>query len=92
MRDFDLLLKPNWFASDIAKYYNCADATAQNIKAVTERTYGCVPIDKGKKNRAVRADDVIKIMGGVDRVTEARIYYSLVNSHKNYYELTTTTN
>ena len=74
MRNYDLLLKSNWFASDIAEFYGCSLTRANNIKAKVEELYGATPIDQNSERKTVSADNVIKVMGGTDRLTEIKIY------------------
>jgi len=73
----EVLLNPAWFASDIANYLDCSLAYANEIKSRVESEVGCVPIDRGKKQTRVSADEVIKFIGGTDRLTEAKIYLAL---------------
>lgn len=77
-RDFKKLLKSNWFASDIQEFYGISKASADYIKKRTEEAFGCVLADELKEQRAVRADDVIKVMGGQDRLTELKIWNELL--------------
>ena len=74
MRDYSVLLKSNWFASDIAAFYDISLTRATNIKARVENVYGATDIDKDSERRTVSADNVIKVMGGTDRLTEMQIY------------------
>lgn len=74
MRDYSVLLKSNWFASDIAAFYDCSLVRANNIKAKVEYLYGATDIDKDSERKTVSADNVIKVMGGTDRLTEMQIY------------------
>lgn len=74
MRNYSVLLKSNWFASDIAAFYDCSMVRANNIKAKVERYYGNTQIDEDSERKTVSADDVIKVMGGTDRLTEMQIY------------------
>lgn len=74
MRNYEVLLKSNWFASDIAEFYDCSLTRANNIKAMVEKVYGATEIDKDSERRTVSADNVIKVMGGTDRLTEMQIY------------------
>lgn len=76
-RDFKVLLKPNWFAKDIQKFLGCSLEYATQIKTLVEKKYGVVPLDELKKERAVAADNVLKVIGGIDRLTEAKIYKEL---------------
>lgn len=73
-KDYTLLLKPNWFASDIARFLGCSMDYANQIKAKVEKIYGVIPLDEFKKERSVAADNVLKVIGGTDRLTEAKIY------------------
>ncbi len=73
-RDYTRLLKSNWFANDIQAYYGISSTYADRIKTYVENEYGCVETDIGKERRAVRADDVIKSMGGKSRLEEAQIF------------------
>lgn len=79
MRNYLVLEKSNWFASDIAEYYDCSLTRANNIKAKVEELYGATEIDKQSERKTVSADNVIKVMGGVDRLTELQIYKLLKN-------------
>lgn len=73
MQNLKELLKPSWFASDIANYLDCSMAYANEIKSKVESEVGCIPLDKGKKQTRVSADAVIKFLGGIDRLTELKI-------------------
>jgi uncharacterized ubiquitin-like protein YukD len=79
MRNYLVLEKSNWFASDIAEYYDCSLTRANNIKAKVEELYGATEIDKQSERKTVSADNVIKVMGGIDRLTELQIYKLLKN-------------
>lgn len=74
MRNYAVLLKSNWFASDIAEFYDCSMVRANNIKSKVEELYGNTEIDKQSERKTVSADNVIKVMGGTDRLTEMKIY------------------
>lgn len=74
MRNYSVLLKSYWFASDIAEFYGCSLTRANNIKATVENLYGNTEIDKDSERKTVSADAVIKVMGGTDRLTEMQIY------------------
>ena len=74
MRNYAVLLKSNWFASDIAEFYDCSMVRANNIKSKVEELYGNTEIDKKSERKTVSADNVIKVMGGTDRLTEMKIY------------------
>lgn len=78
-RDFSMLLKSNWFASDIEAYYGISKSTADYIKKSVENLGHIPPCDKGKERRSVIADEVIKFMGGKDRLTEIQILNELRN-------------
>ena len=73
MRDFKVLMKSNWFASDVQAYYGCSQAKAINIIATVKKEYGVIQADKNSEKQSVSADDVIKVMGGKDRLTEMQI-------------------
>lgn len=79
-RDFQMLKKSNWFATDIQAYYGCSKSTADYIKKRTEQIYGCIQADELKDQKSVSADNVIKIMGGQDRLTEIKIINELLKS------------
>lgn len=77
MRNYKVLLKCNWFAKDIQEFLDCNLETAVAIKNKTKEIYGCVKADEHKERCSVAGDNVIKVLGGVDRLTEARIYKEL---------------
>lgn len=81
MRKIEALLKSNWFASDIADYYGCSLEKANSIKAKVEYEYGVIKADEHSQRKSVSADDVIKVMGGKDRLTELEIYKNYVQSN-----------
>ena len=82
-KQVNVLLKPGWSVTDIEEYLNCSREYANQIKIATEAKYGCIPLDKGKKKTKVRADDVIKIVGGVDRLTELNLYKLSLDAYWN---------
>lgn len=73
-RNYDVLLKSSWFASDIQEYYGISLSYANQIKTLVENENGVAPIYVDKERSAVCADDVIKYMGGKSRLEEAQIY------------------
>lgn len=73
-RNYDVLLKSSWFASDIQEYYGISLSYANQIKTLVENESGVAPIYVDKERSAVCADDVIKYMGGKSRLEEAQIY------------------
>ena len=74
MRNYEVLKKPNWFAQDIKEFLDCSIDYAIQLKNKTMEIYGCTQADKGKERCSVSADNVIKVLGGQDRLTEAQIY------------------
>ena len=79
-RNYKILTKSNWFATDIQAYYGCSKSTADYIKKRTEQIYGCIQADELKDQKSVSADNVIKIMGGQDRLTEIKIINELIKN------------
>lgn len=72
-KKLNALTKSAWFASDIRDYLDCSMEQANQIKKATEEKYGAIYLDKHKTQRRVSADNVIKVLGGTDRVTEMQI-------------------
>ena len=77
-----VLTLPGWDVSDIEKYLDCSKGYAVQIKNQTEAKYGAIAIDKGKGKTKVSADNVIKMLGGTDRKTEAEILGRLLQWEK----------
>lgn len=82
MRNVAILEKSNWFASDIQEYYGISKPHAEKIKNIVAAK-GCVaPIDLDQKQQSVIADEVIRFMGGKDRLTEIQILNELKKYEK----------
>ena len=77
MRNYEVLLKSNWFAKDIQEFLDCSIETAIAIKNKTQELFGCISADEHKERCSVSGDNVIKVLGGIDRLTEAKIYNQL---------------
>lgn len=69
----ELLNKPYWFASDIKDYLDCSMVRAVNLKNMVANEIGVIPEHRDDKQRAVKADDVIKAIGGNSRLEELEI-------------------
>ena len=68
-----VLTKPYWFASDIQIYLNCSLSRANRLKQVVENKYGVITEHEDREFQAVKADDVIKAIGGKSRLEEIEI-------------------
>lgn len=73
-RDYSVLLKSNWFSSDIQAFYGVSKAYADKIKQMVLEDKGSVLIDIHNERQAVSADDVIQALGGNSRLEEMQIY------------------
>ena len=73
MEAYRLLLKSSWSVSDIAMYYDISKNTANDIKISVETIYGTPQYYADKERVCVKADDVIKFMGGISRVEEMQL-------------------
>lgn len=73
MEAYRLLLKSSWGVQDIATYYGVSLNTASNIKADVEILYGTPSYYATKERVCVKADDVIKFMGGNSRMEEMQL-------------------
>ena len=83
MSKYNLLLKTSWFASDIANYYGISKPYAEKIKSRVIERYGCSPsTEDNDTQKSVRTDDVIKFMGGNNRIEELQVL-SLVKQTTN---------
>lgn len=73
MEAYRLLLKPNWTANDIANYYGLSLPVAKNIKVDVETVFGTPGYCADRERTSVKADDVIRFMGGVSRLEEMQL-------------------
>ena len=73
MEKHELLLKSSWNAQDIAEYYGISVTTAVNVKVDVEVLFGTPSYYSTKERVNVRADDVIKFMGGNSRMEEMQL-------------------
>lgn len=73
-RNYEVLLKPNWFASDIQAFYGISKVKAEEIKTKVQKENGEIWLDLDSERKSVKADDVIKAMGGNSRLEEMQIY------------------
>lgn len=80
-RDYNVLLKSNWFSSDIQAFYGVSKVTADKIKQMVLEDKGSVLVDIHNERQSVSADDVIKALGGNSRLEEMQIY-NLLNKTK----------
>lgn len=73
MEAYRLLLKSSWSAHDIAEYYGVSHNVATNIKTDVEILYGTPAYYATKERTCVKADDVIRFMGGNSRMEEMQL-------------------
>ena len=73
MEAYRLLLKPYWTTKDIASYYELSYNYANDIKISVERIYGTPAFCADKDRTSVKADDVIRFMGGNNRLEEMQL-------------------
>jgi hypothetical protein len=73
MEAYRLLLKPNWTISDIASYYGFSYGFATEVKLNVEKIYGTPGYCADKERTSVKADDVIRFMGGTNRLEEMQL-------------------
>ena len=73
MEGYRLLLKPYWTANDIASYYQLSLSTAKDIKIDVETINGTPAYCATKERTSVKADDVIRFMGGTSRLEEMQL-------------------
>lgn len=73
MEAYRLLLKPHWSVSDIASYYGISHNTANEIKINVETMCGTPAFCATKERTNVKADDVIRYMGGTSRLEEMQL-------------------
>lgn len=73
MEGYRLLLKPYWTANDIAIYYQLSLTTAKDIKIDVENINGTPAYCATKERTSVKADDVIRFMGGTSRLEEMQL-------------------
>ena len=73
MEAYRLLLKPYWSVSDISAYYEISHNTANEIKINVETIYGTPAYCATKERTSVKADDVIRFMGGTSRLEEMQL-------------------
>lgn len=83
MEAYRLLLKSSWSASDIAEYYGVSHNTAVNIKNDVEILYGTPSYYATKERTSVKADDVIRFMGGTSRMEEMQLIKIANEIHHN---------
>lgn len=67
------LSKPNWNIDDIQAFLNCSRSYAVKIKNAVLEQYGSTKATADNQQKAVKADNVIEFLGGVDRLTEISI-------------------
>lgn len=72
-KKIEALKKPYWFADDIMDFMDCSKNTAVKIKNEVAKKYGVIEASENKEKKAVKADDVIKYLGGNNREEEIRI-------------------
>ena len=73
MENYRILLKPYWSVSDISAYYDIAYNTANEIKIRVETIHGTPAYCATKERTTVKADDVIRFMGGTSRLEEMQL-------------------
>ena len=83
LKKIDALNKTYWFASDISDYLGCSMTRAVKIKNSVLINSGTIKEHQKEKNQSVKADDVIKYLGGNNRLEEIQILESLVTICKN---------
>ena len=75
----EILLKPYWFASDIEIYFQISRTQAEIIKREVQNLGHTPSYSDGKQKVSVIADEVIKYMGGNNRLEEMRLLESYSN-------------
>lgn len=78
LKKVDALNKTYWFASDISNFLECSMTRAVKIKNSVLLESGTIEEHLKEKNQSVKADDVIRYVGGKDRLEETKILESLV--------------
>lgn len=73
MEAYRLLLKSYWSSQDIADYYDLGLSSAKKIKNDVEMLYGTPSYFIDKERVCVKADDVIRFMGGTSRLDEMQL-------------------
>lgn len=73
MEAYRLLLKSYWTANDIAMYYDFSMTKATEIKVDVEKIHGTPSYCANKDRTSVKADDVIRFMGGTSRLEEMQL-------------------
>ena len=77
MRNVKVLEKSNWYVSDIQEYYGISKPYAEKIKSIVANKGYVAPVDINNSQQSVIADEVIRFMGGKDRLTEIQILNEL---------------